>query len=69
MQTGHRGNYEASVSFGEYGAPDFDSRGQTISSAGRKAAPWSVEAQVEELVGLAPRMTNGRPGEVRRIRE
>ena len=44
------GNYEPTVSFGEYGAPDFDSRVKTISGAATSGI-MSVEAQVEELWG------------------
>ena len=61
------GNYEASVSFGEYGAPDFDSRVQTISSAAASSI-MSVEAQVEELWGSS-KDDEWKAGEVRRIRE
>lgn len=42
--------YTATVSFGEYGAPDFDSRVQTISNAASSSI-MSVETQVEELWG------------------
>lgn len=44
------GRYEPTVSFGEYGAPDFDSRVKTISDAATGGI-MSVEAQVEELWG------------------
>lgn len=44
------GSYEATVAFGEYGAPDFDSRVQTIAGAATSSI-MSVEAQVEELWG------------------
>lgn len=44
------GSYEPTVSFGEYGAPDFDSRVKTISGAATSGI-MSVEAQVEELWG------------------
>lgn len=44
------GEYEATVSFGEYGAPSFDSRVQTIGEAAT-ASVMSVEAQVDELWG------------------
>ncbi len=44
------GRYEPTVSFGEYGAPDFDSRVKTISGAATSGI-MSVEAQVEELWG------------------
>lgn len=61
------GRYEASVSFGEYGAPDFDSRVQTISSAATSSI-MSVEAQVEELWGSS-KDDEWKAGEVRRIQE
>ena len=41
---------EVSISFGEYGAPDFDTRVNTIGAAAA-ASIMSVEAQVEELWG------------------
>ena len=44
------GNYNSSVDFGEYGAPDFDSRVETIGKAGTYGV-MSVETQVEELWG------------------
>lgn len=50
LQGKHPGTYEATVSFGEYGAPSFDSRVQTISNAASTGV-MSVEAQVEELWG------------------
>lgn len=43
-------DYEPQISFGEYGAPDFDSRVQTVGSAAGSGV-MSVEAQVEELWG------------------
>lgn len=46
------GVYEPRVSFGEYGAPDFDSRVNTIGAAA-SADIMSVEAQVEELWGAS----------------
>ena len=61
------GTYEATVSFGEYGAPDFDSRVQTISSAAT-ASIMSVEAQVEELWGSS-KDDEWKAGEVARIRQ
>ena len=45
------GEYDATVSFGEYGAPSFDSRVQTIVAA--TASVMSVEAQVDELWGAS----------------
>lgn len=44
------GSYNATVSFGEYGAPDFDSRVQTVGQAATTGV-MSVEAQVDELWG------------------
>lgn len=44
------GSYRATVSFGEYGAPDFDSRVQTVGQAATTGV-MSVEAQVDELWG------------------
>ena len=44
------GNYNVSVDFGEYGAPDFDSRVETVGKAGTYGV-MSVETQVEELWG------------------
>ena len=58
--------YEATVSFGEYGAPDFDSRVQPISNAAA-ASIMSVEAQVEELWGSS-KDDEWKAGEVSRIR-
>ena len=44
------GRYPATASFGEYAAPAFDERVQTVAEAAR-AGIMSVEAQVEELWG------------------
>lgn len=44
------GEYDASVSFGEYGAPDFDSRVETVGKAAQYGI-MSVEKQVSELWG------------------
>lgn len=44
------GVYNATVTFGEYGAPDFDSRVQTVGSAAGSGV-MSIEAQVDELWG------------------
>ena len=46
------GSYEPAVSFGEYGAPDFDSRVETVSKAAT-ASVMSIEAQVDELWGAS----------------
>lgn len=43
-------DYDASVSFGEYGAPDFDSRVETVGKAAQFGI-MSVEKQVDELWG------------------
>lgn len=50
MNSAPAGIYNAQVSFGEYGAPDFDSRVQTVGSAATTGV-MSVQAQVEELWG------------------
>ncbi len=42
--------YEPEVSFGEYGAPDFDSRVETVNKAAASNT-MSIETQVEELWG------------------
>ena len=55
------------MSFGEYGAPDFDSRVQTISNAATGSI-MSVEAQVDELWGSS-KDDEWKRAEVRRIRE
>lgn len=46
------GHYDAAVSFGEYGAPDFDSRVQTVSTAASSGV-MSTEALVDELWGTS----------------
>lgn len=43
-------DYDVAVSFGEYGAPDFDSRVETVGKASSYGI-MSVETQVEELWG------------------
>ena len=50
MQGRKPGEYEATVSFGEYGAPDFDSRVDTIGKASSYGI-MSVETQIDELWG------------------
>ncbi len=50
MQDNVPGEYEAAVSFGEYGAPDFDSRVETIGKASSYGI-MSVETPVDELWG------------------
>ena len=44
------GEYDPSISFGEYGAPDFDSRIETVGKAATSNI-MSVEAEVDELWG------------------
>ena len=60
------GEYHASCSFGEYGAPSFDSRVQTVAAAAG-AGVMSVEAQVDELWGSSKDDT-WKAAEVQRIR-
>lgn len=50
LSGGTAGTYSATVTFGEYGAPDFDSRVQTVGSAAGSGV-MSIEAQVDELWG------------------
>lgn len=52
MDDKNPGTYEATISFGEYGAPSFDSRVQTVGSAASSGV-MSVEAQVDELWGTS----------------
>ena len=59
------GTYKATVSFGEYGAPDFDSRVKTLSSAATGGI-MSVQAQVDELWGSS-KDDDWKAAEVRRI--
>lgn len=59
--------YTATVSFGEYGAPDFDSRVQTITNAA-SGSIMSVETQVEELWGSS-KDDDWKAAEVQRIRK
>ena len=61
------GTYKASVSFGEYGAPDFDSRVKTVSTAATGGI-MSVEAQVDELWGDS-KDDDWKRAEVSRIRQ
>lgn len=58
-------NYDVTVSFGEYGAPDFDSRVETIGKASTYGI-MSVETQVEELWGSS-KDDNWKQSEVQRI--
>lgn len=50
MQGKAPGEYDVTVTFGEYGAPDFDSRVETIGKASTYGI-MSVETQVDELWG------------------
>lgn len=52
LQDRKPGAYEVTASFGEYDAPGFDSRIQTIAGAAT-ASVMSVEAQVDELWGAS----------------
>ena len=58
-------DYNVSVTFGEYGAPDFDSRVETVGKASTYGI-MSVETQVEELWGSS-KEDEWKAGEVRRI--
>lgn len=57
--------HEITVSFGEYGAPDFDSRVETVGKAGTYGI-MSVKTQVEELWGSS-KDDNWKDSEVKRI--
>lgn len=61
------GVYEPKVTFGEYGAPDFDSRVKTVGNAAT-ASIMSVESQVEELWG-ASKDDEWKKAEVLRIKQ
>ena len=58
--------HNATVTFGEYGAPDFDSRVQTVGSAAGSGV-MSIEAQVDELWGSS-KDDDWKKKEVARIR-
>lgn len=58
--------YDTSVSFGEYGAPDFDSRVETVGKAAQFGI-MSVEKQVDELWGSSLD-DNEKAAEVERIK-
>ena len=66
LSGGTAGTYNATVTFGEYGAPDFDSRVQTVGSAAGSGV-MSVEAQVDELWGSS-KDDDWKKQEVARIR-
>lgn len=57
--------YEASITFGEYGAPDFDSRVETVAKA-RAAGIMSDQAAVDELWGSS-KEDDWKAAEVKRI--
>lgn len=59
-------HYEASVDFGEYGAPDFDSRVETVGKASTYGV-MSTETQVDELWGSS-KNEKWKAAEVRRIK-
>lgn len=59
-------NYKASVSFGEYGSPDFDSRIETIGKASSYKI-MSIETQVNELWGSS-KDNKWKSAEVERIK-
>ena len=44
------GAYEPSIGFGEYGAPSFDARVETVNKAAA-AATMSIETQVDQMWG------------------
>lgn len=60
------GTYDATITFGEYAAPDFDSRVKTVGNAASSGV-MSVEAQVEELWGSS-KDEDWKKQEVARIR-
>lgn len=66
MQEQQPKNYDISVSFGEYGAPDFDSRVETVGKACTYGV-MSVETQVNELWGSS-KDDEWKKDEVRRIK-
>ena len=66
LSGGTPGTYNATVTFGEYGAPDFDSRVQTVGSAAGSGV-MSIEAQVDELWGSS-KDDDWKKQEVARIR-
>ena len=66
LSGGTPGTYNATVTFGEYGAPDFDSRVQTVGNAAGSGV-MSIEAQVDELWGSS-KDDDWKKQEVARIR-
>lgn len=67
MQELTPGYYDPTVSFGEYGAPDFDSRIETLSKASTSNL-MSIEAGVEELWGSS-KDDDWKETEVQRIKQ
>ena len=59
-------SYEVTVDFGEYGAPDFDSRVETVGKASTYGV-MSTETQVEELWGSS-KEDDWKKAEVHRIK-
>lgn len=59
-------HYAPSVAFGEYGAPDFDSRVETVTKAAA-GSTMSIETQVDELWGSS-KDEDWKAAEVRRIK-
>lgn len=60
------GHYTPTVAFGEYGAPDFDSRVETVTKAAA-GITMSIETQVDELWGSS-KDDDWKAEEVRRIK-
>lgn len=67
MQGEAPGRYDPYVTFGEYGAPDFGSRVETIGKAAASGV-MSIESQVDELWG-ASKDDNWKAQEVARIKQ
>lgn len=61
----HPGEYEPTITFGEYGAPSFDSRVQTIGAAAASGV-MSTQALVDELWGSS-KEDEWKAAEVKRI--
>lgn len=61
----HPGEYEPTITFGEYGAPSFDSRVQTIGAAAASGV-MSTQALVDELWGSS-KEDDWKAAEVKRI--
>ena len=67
MQERPVGDYEPAVSFGEYGAPSFDARVDTVNKAAT-ANTMSVETQVDEMWGSS-KDDDWKAAEVARIKQ